>query len=220
MLTLISGVIFLYVSDNSKNSSQDKTNHFSSRKKKDLTIRGFHFSGHHEGRKAITIKAAKFSVEKKKIGIFRLSPLRAARFRGAEIDFYVNNDQSAAGSQDKKDITIKGLFSKETIPVSLLKGATSAIFEPVKINFCVDDTPVTEIRAKTATFDPRRRRIVMHGDIFATAGFNQLSTNRLMIYPEKGIIEVNNKFVLKTQGEQINGEKLITDLFLKKMDEQ
>jgi len=218
MLTLISGVIFLYVSDSYKHSSQDKTNHFSFRKKKDLTIRGFRFSGYHEGRKALTIKAARFSIEKKKIGIFKLSPLRAARFRGAEIDFYVNNDPSNEGLTDKKDVNIKGLFSKETIPASLLKDSTSAVFEPVKINFCLDDAPVTEIYAKRATIEPLKRRIVLAGKIVATAAPNKLSTDRLMIYPEKGRIEVSNKFVLKTESEQISGEKLTTDLFLKKVE--
>ena len=219
MLTLICGVTFLYISDSVKQSSQNKRNHFSSRNKKGLTIRGFRFSGYHEGQKTLTIKAARFSVEKKKIGILKLSPLRTARFRGAEIDFYVNNDPSAAGLSVKKDITIKGLFSKETIPTSLLKGATSAVFEPVKINFCLlDGKPVTEIRAKRATFDPRRCRIVMDGKILATASFSELSTNRLLIYPDKGIIEVKNKFVLKTQSGQITGEKLTTDFFLEKVN--
>ena len=54
MLTLICGVIFLYVSDSYKHSSQDKANHFSFRKKNDLTIRGFRFSGYHEGRKTLS----------------------------------------------------------------------------------------------------------------------------------------------------------------------
>ena len=110
--------------------------------------------------------------------------------------------------------------SREALPVSFLKRATSAIFEPVKINFCLVDTPVTEIYAKRATFEPLQHRIVLDGKIVATAALNQLSTNRLMIYPEKGIIEVNDKFVFKTQSEQVKGEKLTTDLFLKKMDEQ
>ena len=133
----------------------------------------------------------------------------------------MNNDPADAGAQNKKDITIKGLFSEETIPTSLLKGATSAVFEPVKINFCLlDGKPVTEIHAKRATFDPRRRRINMDGKILATASFCELSTNRLMIYPEKGIIEVNNKFVLKTQSGQITGEKLTTDFFLEKVNRQ
>lgn len=221
MLTLLSGVIFLYVYDKTKQVSQDKANHFSFRKKKDLTIRGFRFSGYHEGQKTLTIKAARFSVEKKKIGIIKFSPMRTARFRGAEIDFYVDNDPSSAGPLDKRDITIKGLFSKETIPTSLLKGATSAVFDPVKINFCLlDGKPVTEIRAKRATFDPRRRRIVMDGKILATASFSELSTNRLLIYPDKGIIEVNNKFVLKTQSGQITGEKLTTDFFLEKVNRE
>jgi hypothetical protein len=220
MLTLICGVTFLYISDSVKHSSQNKSNHLSFRKKKDLIIKGFRFSGYHEGCKTLTIKAAKFSVEKKKIGILKFSLLRYARFRGAEINFYVNNDPSAAGLRDKKDISIKGVFSKETLPASLLKGASSVIFEPVRINFCLDDTPVTEIHAKRATIDPLQRRIVLEGKIVATAAPNRLSTNRLMIYPEKGIIEVNHNFVLKIEDEQITGEKLITDLFLKKMDGQ
>ena len=220
MLTMISGTISFYILQNLNNSSQDKRNAISLKKKNDVTIRGFRFSGYHEGQKTLTIKAAKFSIEKKKIGIFKFSPVRVARFRGAEIDFHVNNDPPATGSKDKKIITINGLFSKATIPGFLLKGAASAIFEPVKINFCLVDTPVTEIYAKRATFEPLQHRIVLDGKIVATAALNQLSTNRLMIYPEKGIIEINDKFVFKTQSEQVKGEKLTTDLFLKKMDEQ
>ena len=72
MLILISGVIFTYFSGSLENSSRNKTNDNSLRKKKDLTIRGFRFSGYHEGQKTIAIKAAKFSVEKKKIGIFKI----------------------------------------------------------------------------------------------------------------------------------------------------
>jgi hypothetical protein len=220
MLTLISGVIFLYVSDSYKQSSQDKSNHFSFRKKKDLTIRGFRFSGYHEGRKALTIKAARFSIEKKKIGIFKLSPLRAARFRGAEVDLYLDNIQHADGSPNQKLMIVKGLFSEETMPVSVLKGVTSMIFEPIKINFYSDDTSVTEIHARKATLDLRQRRVVLQGKILATSALNQLSTKRLLIYPEKGIIEVNDNFVLTREGEQITGDKLITDLFLKKVDRQ
>ena len=146
ILTLISGVIFFYLSGRSEHSSQENTHYRFSKKKNDLTIRGFHFSGYHEGLKTIAIKAARFSTEKKKIGIFKLSPLRAARFRGAEIDFYLNSDSSDGSLQDKRIITTRGLFSKETLPVSLLKGSTSVVFEPVKISFCLDDMPVTEIQ--------------------------------------------------------------------------
>jgi len=220
MLTLISGVTFVYFFGKTEPSSQEnKTDRFL-KKKKDPTIRGFRFSGYHEGQKAITIKAAKFSIEKKKIGVFKFSPLRAALFRGAEIDFYVNPGPTANSLDDRENVAIKGLFSKETIPVSLLNGVSSAVFEPVKINFCIDNTPVTEIRAKRATFDPLQRRIVLDGKISATAAPHQLLTDRLMIYPEKGIIEVNHKFDLKTKNGRISGEKLTTDLFLKKIERQ
>jgi hypothetical protein len=220
MLTLISGVIFFYLYGRPEQSSQENTNYRTLKIKNDLTIRGFRFDGYHEVHKTISIKAARFSIEKKKIGILKFSPLRAARFRGAEIDFYLNNDPSDGSLRDKRTVTTRGLFSQETLPVSLLKGATSAVFEPVKISFCLDDSPVIEIHAKRATFEPLQHRLVLDGKIVVTAGPNQLSTNRLMIYPEKGVIEVNDKFVLKTQSEQVKGEKLTSDLFLKKMNEQ
>ena len=220
MLTLISAVIFSYLSGRSENPLQEKAYYHSVKREKSPSITGFRFSGYLEGQKAITIKAAKFSFEKKKIGFLKLSLLRAARFRGAEIDFYLNNDSSDGSLQDKRTITTKGLFSKEAFPVSLLKGATSVVFEPVKISFCLDDTPVTEISARRATFEPLQCRLVLDGKIVAKTAPNQLSTNRLMIYPENGIIKVNNKFVLKTESEQISGEKLTTDLFLKKVKQQ
>ena len=218
ILTLLSGAIFFYLSEKTKRSSQKNLKHQSLIKQRDLTIRGFRFSGYHEGKKTITIKAAIFGVEKKKIGIFKLSPLRAARFRGAEVDLYVNNIPSNDVLQDKKKMIIEGLFSQEAMPVSALKGATSVTFEPVKINFYLDDTSTTQIRAGKATLDPRQRRVILQGQILATAASNQLSTERLVIYPEKGIIEINNKFVLETKGERVTGEKLKTDFFLRKVD--
>ena len=218
VLTLLFGVIFSYLTGKSELSSQENIKKPSLKKKKDLTIRGFRFNGYHEGKKSITIKAAKFGFEKKRIGIFKFSPMRAARFRSAEVDLYLDRIQLSDGLLDQKDVAIKGLFSQKTMPVSAFNGATSVIFEPVKINFYLDDTNVTEIHAREATFDPRRHRVILRGQIQATTASNQLSTDRLMIYPEKGIIEVNNKFVLKTKGEQITGEKLTTDFFLRKVD--
>ena len=218
ILTLLSGVIFLFISGKSKLSSQEYIKKPYAKKQKDLTIRGFRFSGYHEGQIAITIKAAKFRIEKKKIGVFKFSPMRAARFLGAEVDLYANGEADTADLQDKKDVIIKGLFSQETMPFSALKGATSIIFEPVKINFYLDDTSTTQIRAGKATLDPRQHRVILRGQILATTASNQLSTERLMIYPEKGIIEINNKFVLRTEDGQITGEKLTTDFFLRKVD--
>jgi hypothetical protein len=215
MLTSLSGVIFCYLSGKSEQSSQEATKSYFVKLKKDPTIRDFRFSGYHQGKKAITIKAVKFSVEKKKIGIFKFSPLRAARFRGAEINLYLDNIQLTDGLPNQQDIIVKGLFSQETMPTSALKGATSVVFEPVKINCYLDDTNLTEIHARRASLDSRRRRLILQGKILVTSASNQLATERLIIYPEKGIIEVNNTFVLKTQSEKITGDKLTTDFFLK-----
>jgi len=209
---MISSALFFYFHRESKHSPVGKKNYPSLQRKKDIVIKGFRFNGYHEGRQTITIKAAKFSIEKKKIGIFKFTLVRAAKFRDAEIDLFINEDLPG-----KNETTIKGLFSQETPLGSSLKGATSIIFKPVKINFRFANAPVTKIHASKATFDSSRQRIILKGQIIATAESNQLSTNRLMIYLEKGTFEIKNKFVLKTQSGQITGEKLITDFFLKKL---
>ena len=106
------------------------------------------------------------------------------------------------------------------IPPSDLKGSVSAICEPVKINLYLDDTPVTGIKAETAIVDPLRRRLILRDTVRVTSGSSLLSTDRLVIYPETGLFEVNNKYVLETKGETITGEKLTTDFFLKKISMQ
>jgi hypothetical protein len=197
-------------------------------------IRGFQYSNYHEGKKALNIRAAKFSIEKKKVGLFKLSPFKIACFRGAEIDLFgerhqhgnekrsprnksANNVRTAAGG---KDISFKGLLSQETLPTNALKGSVSAICEPVKINLYMDGVLVTSIQAEKAVVDPRRRRMILKKNIQAESGDTNLSANRLAIYPEKGVFEIENEYVLKKQDQTINGDKLTTDFLLEEVSTQ
>ena len=100
------------------------------------------------------------------------------------------------------------------MPPSALKGSVSAICEPVKITLHLDDAPVTRIQAEKAIVDPRKRRMILLDNIQVTSGTSKLFTNRLAIYPETGLFEINNKYVFETQGETSTGEKLTTDFFL------
>ncbi len=230
-LALLTGVIWHRINESSKSLQAEEKVFLRFKKNTGPIIRGFRYSKYHEGRKALTIKAAKFSIEKKKIGIFKLSPFKVARFRDAEIDFFgrINrpDDQTSqphkalSGSENskagRKNIAFKGVLSQEMMPPSALKGSVSAICEPVKINLHLDDAPVTQIQAGKAIVDPRKRRMILLDNIQVTSGSSHLSTDRLAIYPETGLFEVNNKYVFETQGETITGEKLTTDFFLKKI---
>ena len=232
-LTFLSISIFFVAHERSKSSSTEK-NTFLPIKIKEPFIRGFQYSGFLGGRKTITIKAAKFSIQKKKFGLFKLSPLKIAMFRGAEIDLFGETVQQVKGrsqlwkaSMDKEnspptknEISFKRAISRETLPSAMLKGGVSAICKPVKINLYVDDALLTKIQADKAIVDPRKRRMILRHSIQVTSGSSHLVTDRLTIYPEAGLFEVENNYVLKTQEEAIRGEKLTTDFSLRKVNMQ
>ena len=216
LFATISSAVFFYLRAELKYSPAGKMNYPPPHERTDIDIKGFRFSGYQEGRQTLTIKAAKFRVRKKKISIFSFSPVREAEFRDAEIDLFINDAQTAADPLDQNYSTLKGLFEQETLLVSSLKGAKSIVFKPVKINFRFENAPATKIRATKATIDNRRQRIVLKGEIHAQTESKQLLTERLVIYPQKGTLEVTDNFVLKSPGAQTKGHKLITDFFLNK----
>ena len=230
-IALVSSVVLVSIYESPKSNQKEEKIFLLLKKNTGPIMRGFQYSKYHEGRKALNIKAAKFSVEKKKIGIFKLSPFKVAVFRDAEIDFYgeadqpdekKNQPQNPLTSEDdnsskNNEMSFKGVLSQEALPPKALKGSVSAICEPVRINLYLNDAPVTMIQAEKAIVDPRRHRMMLQNKIQVTSGTLNLSTDRMAIYPEKGLFEVENKYVLKSQDETITGEKLITDFFLKQV---
>lgn len=233
-LVLTGGFIFKVIGNRSRSAQADKSAYLRINRSAGPIMRGFQYSTYHEGQKALSIKAAKFSVEKKKIGIFQLSPFKVARLKDAEIDFYTKS-RRADGMKNQlpnptvgmdgimrsgREVSFEGILTQEMLPSTELRGSVSAICEPVRINLYLDDARVTMIQANEAVVDPRRRRMILRNNIQVTSGDLNLSTDRLAIYPETGLLEAENKYVLKSQNETVTGEKLTTDLFLKKVSTQ
>jgi hypothetical protein len=228
-LTLVGGVVLKSISESPKSTQTEKEVFLRLNKNTGLIMKGFQYSQYHEGQKSLSIKAAKFSVEKKKISIFKLSPFKVASLKDAEIDFFgvtkrhdeENNqpDNPSADDDDntagRNDISFKGVLSQELLPPAALEGSISATCEPVKINLYLDDAPVTVIQAGKAIVDPRQRRLILRNNIQVRSGSLSLTTDRMAIYPETGLFEIENKYVLKKkEDETITGEKLTTDFFL------
>ena len=230
-LFLAGGFILNGISHRNRLVQEDRIAYLRINRSAGPIMKGFQYSTYHEGRKALSIKAAKFSVEKKKIGIFQLSPFKVARLKDAEINFYttrVRSDEKESQppnpnvAKDEiirgvQEVSFKGVLTQEMLPPTELSGSVSAICEPVRINLYLDGVRVTMIQAEEAVVDPRRRRMILRNNIQVTSGMLNLSTDRLEIYPETGLLEADNKYVLKSQSETITGEKLTTDLLLKKV---
>ncbi len=230
-LVLISSVVLISTKDRPESIKAEEKIFLRLKKNSGPIIRGFKYSNYHQGGKALNIRAAKFSIEKKKIGIFKLSPFKVARFRDAEIDFYGESGQpdenmsqvrNALSGKDgsaatRNDISFKGVLSREMLPPPALKGSVSAVCEPVQINFYIDDAPRTIIKAEKAIVDPRGHRMILQKNVQVNSGALNLATDRLVIYPETGLFEIEKKYVLKTEDKTVTGEKLTTDFFLKKL---
>jgi hypothetical protein len=232
---VLAGAFFLNaIGHRERSIREDRSAYLRMNRSAGLVMKGFQYSTYHEGQKALSIKAAKFSVEKKKIGFFQLSPFKVARLKDAEIDFYAKSGQpdekknqppNPDTGRDEimrtgQEASFKGILTQEMLPSAELRGSVSAICEPVRINLYLDDTQVTLIQADEAVVDPSRRRMILRNNIQVTSGTRNLSTDRLAIYPETGVLEAENKYVLKSQNETVTGEKLTTDLFLIKVSTQ
>jgi hypothetical protein len=229
-LALITGIVYLGISW-SRNHQPDKGQFLRVKKNTGPIFRGFRYSKYNEDKKILTIKAAHFSVEKKKVGVFRLSPFKYARFRGAEIDLFGETVQPNKGRSQpriasidkqsrhpkKNEISFKGVISRDTMPPSMLKGANSAICEPIKIKLYLADSLITKIQANKAIVDPRMHRMILRDSIQVTSGSSHLSTDRLTIYPESGVFEVDNYYVLKSLAGTSTGKNLTTDFYLDKI---
>jgi len=233
-LALITSIVFIGIKWKSGDQQVKDISYMRFPNNAGPNFRGFKYDKYIEGEKVLTIRAAHFSIEKKKAGIFKLSPLKFARLRGAEIDLFgetVQTDgrmvQSRPDSKFSRnsfpiqnEISFKGAISRDTIPSSILKGTVSAVFEPVEINLYLDDAPVTKIKAQKAIADPRRRRMILQNGIEVTSGASHLSTDSLNIYPETGLFEVDNFYVLKTLDGTRTGKNITTDFFLEKISRQ
>ena len=115
-----------------------------------LKIRGFEFDGIYEGKKVLSIKADKFTIEKRKLGFFRLGLMNVARFENGVIDIYGEREHSADDAAPKspgqrtdrfqinsklsQGMTFKDVFRKESLPSVPIRRISSIMSEPISLN--------------------------------------------------------------------------------------
>ena len=195
-----------------------------------VKIGGFQFQGSREGRRVISIRADRFTVEKKKLGFFRLGILSEARFTNAVIDLYGTREAPeekgpatpgrpagppVAASRDPGPLSFEGSFTRESLPSLSGKGIASIRLEPVAFNLHEDTSLITRISADSATVRLKQRDVLFRGKVRVESGGRLLTTARLSFMPKTASFATRHHFVLEAPEKRVEGEGITTDLYLR-----
>jgi hypothetical protein len=184
-------------------------------------IQGFNFESIVDGRRLVSIEADRCSIEKKKLGFFRLALMSTIRLENARIDIYGRPGQlhtEAAHSPTKvelpKELISSDLFPQEIFPSSVQKAVTSIEAEPITLRLHYEDSVATKITAISALLRVDRRDILFKGNVRVVSGPRVLITDRLTILPDKGVLNTSHQFIMQIGETQTAGWQLSTDFLL------
>ena len=222
--------------DNHKNIS-----HYQQHRQPRHEIRGFSLESNHEGKKVISIKADRFSIKKKKLGFLSFGLMNEAGFENAIIRIYgksepaegseVGSRRSGVGRRSvlsgkrsdelptnikvRKNLTLKGVFSKDILPSFKTKKISSIVMNPVCLELHDEQSLVTRISAASAVVRLKKRYIIFKGNVKVVSDKRVLTTTELSLFPEKAAIRTDQHFILKTPEKNIKGDHLTFDIFLR-----
>jgi len=195
-------------------------------------IRGLHFSANVHGRTVLCIDADRFTIEKKKIGFFRFGLVNEARFQNAQIKLFANPRSASSttlhevsfSKHTQSDImtstrpTFAGAVTQTALPEMPVKRIGNLVCRPVKIDLYEGDMLTSQIKADTAEVGLRERTIIFTGHVRVVSGKNRLATERLIFFPETGLLRTDTTFVLQREGRPTRGSNLLVDILLNPMD--
>jgi len=185
-------------------------------------IRGFSFDSSHDGKRLISIKADKFSIKKKKLGFISFGLINEVRIDNAIIHIYGRSelpekktDSSTTDIKSQRNLTFKAIFSKNALPSFRAKKISSILIKPVHLELHDEKSVVTQFSANSAVVRLKKRYILFKGNVKVVSGSRVLTTSRLKLFPKKAVIRCDQHFILKTSEEDIEGDRLTSDIFLK-----
>ena len=221
---ILGGLVFAYYHHRTsipQNNIQSISRHRNSHNPR-FEIKGFHYDAHYKGKRAISIKADRFSIQKKKVGFFRFGLLNEARLENASIRIYgrsklseSNPDESRNKANPRQALTFDNVLSRQTLPSLPIRRISSIVMEPVYVEIHDEQSAVTQISASSAAIRLKKRDIVFKGDVKVVSGSRILTTERLRMLPEDFAIRADRHFVLNTAKMQLEGDQITTDIFLR-----
>ena len=212
LIVTVAGTIFLF-NRNRTLPTRDTQQEASHQKylKYRLQIKGFKFDSFDDGEKVLSIKADKLTVEKKKLGFFRLGLINVAIFKNAVIDVYLKRKLSG----NDPDFIREALPSlKDAFPSFSTKRISSIIIEPVCLNLQDENSLLTQITSNSAIIKLTKQNILFKGGVQVVSGEMSLITERLNLFPENSVMKTDRHFILKTPEKKIEGNNITVDMFL------
>lgn len=212
LIVVVAGTIFVFkrnrtlaIRDTQQEVSRQK--YFKYR----LQIKGFKFDSFDDGEKVLSIKADKLTVEKKKLGFFRLGLINVAIFKNAVIDVYLKRKLSG----NDPDFIREALPSlKDAFPSFSTKRISSIIIEPVCLNLQDENSLLTQITSNSAIIRLTKQNILFKGGVQVASGDKSLITERLNFFTENSVMKADRHFILKTPEKKIEGNRITVDMFL------
>jgi hypothetical protein len=191
-----------------------------------MQIKGFRFSDQLEGRKTLNIRADELTVEKMKMGHFRVSLFNVAKLKNTKIDIFGQptnlTDNSAAdshGALDPSGVSFQGVFDRCSLPSLGVKRISFISAQPVEVSLYSQDLLLTSISASSALFDLKNGGVSFRGNVHVVSGSREIQSGSVIFFPEKNAFEVRGSYRLKnSQDPPISGKGLQCDLFLQALN--
>ena len=195
-----------------------------------LEIIGLKYDLNFMGETSLQLKADRYVIRKKKLGLIRFGLAQEAFFENAEVSFFCkkklpslhdnSNDnittpfklQEANASEPAVNYSLSSL--KEMLTSSDTKRLSSVVMAPVSIFFYDEDNKVSHIYAKSASFRMQSKEVVLSGDVRMTAGVKHIKTSKLIFNPDKEEIYIPGNSMLEIQGVEKTGGPITSDVFL------
>ena len=176
-----------------------------------LHMKGVRYDGISDGKKTFTVRADRFTVDKKKVGFFRISALNTVRLVNARIDVYARSPGAPAHTSAAPDtprdtnphpgaappaaeigmpLHLPEELTDGTIVLPGRAPVTEVVMEPVEIRVYEGEALAAVISASRATVDARNRALVFTGNVHARFGERNMVAQRLTLGVDKNGLRV------------------------------
>ncbi len=182
-----------------------------------LQISGFKFDSFEDTEHVLSIKAEKFTIEKKKLGFFRLGLIHDAIFENAIIDVYLKTKTL------HDDTNVKGAvlpYLKDALPSFDTKRISSILIEPVCLNLLDGKSLLTRITSNAAIISLIKQNICFKGNVRVVSADKSLITEHLNFFPENSVMETDRHYILKNPEKTIEGKNITLDVFLNVVEDK
>jgi len=212
--------IFLYFHHRISSPPFREMNVLLQRYKPQLITMGFRYDRNCDGKKILSIKADRFTIDKKKLGPLKFSLMNVARFDNVFIQIFgtsrrTENSYEKLHVRNMEDLTFKDAFSKKTLSSFPVKRISSLILKPIYVEIYDEQSLVTSISSASAALGLTNRNILFRGAVRVVSNARVLTADRLILQLEKPTLRILGRFSFKTHGKQWEGNQLITDIFLR-----